>query len=76
MLRNKTEAIYLRFLELLKYKALQIEGCLFHFTQAIWRNISDCGLRQTYCDDDKYSKWFKQLMCLTFVNLDNSIICY
>ena len=30
----------------------QLQGCLFHFTQCIWRQIQDEGMRQDYINDE------------------------
>ena len=34
------------------FSVTQLQGCLFHFTQCIWRKIQDIGMRQDYIQDD------------------------
>ena len=34
------------------FSASQLQGCLFHFTQCIWRKVQDLGMRQDYINDD------------------------
>ena len=34
------------------YATTQLQGCLFHFTQSIWKQIQNDGLRQDYLHDE------------------------
>ena len=40
----------------------QIQGCVFHWTQAIWRKVQGLGLGSAYKDDDVVHKYIKQIM--------------
>ena len=46
-------------------------GCLFHFGQALFKNLCDkCGLRQEYYDNEALRMWFRRMQALAFVPLD------
>ena len=34
------------------FPAVELKGCAFHFTQAIWRKIQEFGLQASYTSDD------------------------
>lgn len=45
-----------------------MEGCLFHFCQALWRHIQEWGLTVVYRDDSSGVRWFvKKMMALAFL---------
>ena len=47
-----------------------IKGCYFHFTQAIWKNISEKGLKVPYQTSMVIRKWLKQFRALALVPLN------
>lgn len=44
-----------------------IKGCYFHYSQAIWKNISDKGLKKHYQESILIKKWLKQFKALAIV---------
>ncbi len=43
----------------------RIRGCLFHFSQALWRKIQDLGLTICYKEDQAFNRLVhEQLLCL------------
>lgn len=44
-------------------------GCLFHFSQSIWRQIQSKGLSTKYRDDEHFHLNVKKLIALAFVPL-------
>ena len=38
-----------------------IKLCLFHFSQSIFRNIVNCGIKTIYTKDEKIKLWFKRI---------------
>ena len=60
------EAALWRAVEQVFYDA-QIQGFVFHWTQAIWRKVQDLGLTTVYKSDDAVYKYIKQLMALPFL---------
>lgn len=42
-------------------------GCLFHFAQAVWRNIQSNHLSKKYSDDETFRLNIKKLVALAFV---------
>ena len=49
----------------------QLQGCLFHFTQCIWRQIQDLGMRQSYISDEG-----TRLVRLYVILVKRSNVCY
>ena len=41
-------------------------GCLFHFGQAVWRNVQSNGLSKKYSDDETFRLNVKKLIALAF----------
>ena len=53
------------------WEFLEMLGCLFHFGQALFKNLCDkCGLRQEYYDNEDLRLWFRRMQALAFVPLD------
>ncbi|CAF5054651.1 unnamed protein product, partial [Rotaria socialis] len=50
------------------------KGCLFHFSQAVWRQVQSKGLTTKYKEDEVFRLNVKQLIALAFVPLDQIII--
>ena len=44
-----------------------IQGCAFHFTQAVWRHVQQLGLSPTYNTHNSTYKYIKKLMALPFL---------
>lgn len=42
--------------------ALWLHGCLFHWTQAVWRKVQEIGLGTAYKNDDAVHKYIKKIM--------------
>lgn len=53
-----------------------IDGCLFHFTQCVYRHIGSCGLAKKYGNDDEFCEFMKMIMALTFVPPEHVITAY
>lgn len=51
----------------LVYPGIDIKGCVFHFTQAIWRRIQEEGLSTAYRENDSLHRYLRQLMSLPFL---------
>lgn len=45
----------------------RLEGCYFHFNQALWRHIQELGLVRGYRDDDELRTLLRQVMALGFL---------
>ena len=50
-----------------QFPGVKYQGCNFHFTQALNRNISEKGLKKEYCTNDIYRSWLKMFKSLAFV---------
>ena len=44
-----------------------IKGCVFHWTQAVWRHVQSLGLQQAYSNDEGTHTFIRKLMALPFV---------
>lgn len=44
-----------------------IMGCVFHWTQVLWRKVQDLGMAAAYSRDDGTYRYIKQLMALPFL---------
>ncbi|CAF1925394.1 unnamed protein product [Rotaria magnacalcarata] len=49
------------------------KGCLFHFSQAAWRQVQRKGLITKYSEDEFFRLYVKQSIALAFVLLDQII---
>ena len=47
------------------YNEIKIRGCVFHWTQAIWKQIQDKGLARTYRKRKNTAKFLRELNVLT-----------
>jgi hypothetical protein len=47
-----------------------IKGCLFHFTQALMRQIKEKGCYSLYKHNEKINNWFQLFKSLAFLPLD------
>ncbi|CAF5031582.1 unnamed protein product, partial [Rotaria sp. Silwood1] len=46
------------------------KGCLFHFSQAVWRHVQNKGLATNYREDESFGLNIKKLIALAFVPVD------
>ncbi|XP_068680633.1 uncharacterized protein [Montipora foliosa] len=46
---------------------ISLQGCLFHWTQALWRKVQEVGLEPTYCADSPTYKYIQKVMALPFL---------
>ncbi|KAJ8037700.1 hypothetical protein HOLleu_18590 [Holothuria leucospilota] len=44
-----------------------LQGCVFHWTQAVWRNVQNDGLQIAYTSDNNTHKYIRRLMALSFL---------
>ncbi len=49
-------------------------GCLFHFSQAIWRQVQSKKLSTKYKEDECFRLNVKKLIALAFVPLDDIMV--
>ncbi|MPC35670.1 hypothetical protein E2C01_029100 [Portunus trituberculatus] len=54
----------------------QIKGCVFHWTQAIWRKIQEVGLQHGYTHNDGTYKYLCRVMALPFLPEEEIIPIY
>ena len=58
------------------YNGIKIRGCVFHWTQAIWKQIQDKGLAPTYRKRKNTAKFLRELMCLPFLPAEQISITF
>lgn len=46
---------------------VQIRGCVFHWTQAVWRKVQELGLEVAYTEDQGTYGWIRKLLALPFL---------
>ncbi|XP_068707730.1 uncharacterized protein [Montipora foliosa] len=46
---------------------VQIKGCVFHWTQALWRKIQELGMQQQYISDKGTYVYLRKIMALPFL---------
>ena len=44
-----------------------IKGCVFHWTQAVWRRVQDLGLKPAYCQRSSTHNYVRHLLALPFL---------
>lgn len=49
------------------FSAVQIKGCAFHFSQALFRKIQELGLQPLYRSDEGTHKLLRKFMALCFI---------
>ncbi|XP_052268620.1 uncharacterized protein LOC127869999 [Dreissena polymorpha] len=49
------------------FSGVTIKGCVFHWTQAVWRKVQDLGLVTTYRRRQALYNYMRQLMALPFL---------
>lgn len=46
---------------------VMVKGCVFHWTQALWRKIKELGLQPAYQSDDGTFKYLHKIIALPFL---------
>lgn len=49
------------------FDSSQLNGCFFHFTQSVWRQIQSAGLQSKYSSDSSFAHNFRMVLALAFV---------
>ena len=49
------------------FPAVTIKGCVFHWTQAVWRHVQSCGLVRAYREQQGVHTYIRQLLALPFL---------
>jgi len=49
------------------YPMASIQGCVFHWTQAVWRHVQELGLSATYRQKGGMHSFIRQLLALPFL---------
>ena len=49
------------------YRGIRMNGCWFHYTQAIWRKTQKCGLASTYRRNHECVSFVKKIMAIPFL---------
>jgi hypothetical protein len=47
------------------FEIAAIKGCLFHFSQSIFKHMIQVGLKKDYENDENVRNWFKSLFILS-----------
>lgn len=55
----------------IEFPGTEINGCFFHFTQCIWRNIQNLGLAAKYASDVEFAWQLRHLAALAFIPMEN-----
>ena len=53
-----------------EFPAAQSRGCLFHYTQSLWRKSPGLGLQVTYNEGGELQECCRQLMALPFLRVE------
>ncbi|KRY33008.1 hypothetical protein T01_6043 [Trichinella spiralis] len=51
------------------FPGVNMQGCYFHFCQAVLRNVTDLGMRTSYIHEEQYKKKIKMLLAKAFLPL-------
>ena len=46
---------------------VSLQGCVFHWAQAVWRKVQEIGLQAAYINDDASMKFIRRLVALPFL---------
>lgn len=49
------------------FPTVAIKGCIFHWTQAVWRHVQSLGLARAYKDQQAVHNYIRQLLSLPFL---------
>lgn len=44
------------------FPTVAIKGCIFHWTQAVWRHVQSCGLSKAYKEQQAVHSYTRQLL--------------
>ncbi|GAU90515.1 hypothetical protein RvY_02921 [Ramazzottius varieornatus] len=44
----------------------RVQGCYFHFSQAVWRNVQRYGLTEQYLNDDEFGRAVRMVLGLAY----------
>ena len=68
--------IKVKFLTKNNHNSKFIIGCLFHFSQAVWRQVQSNGLSTKYREDEYFRLNVKKLIALAFVPVDDVVTAF
>lgn len=54
----------------------RLKGCLFHFSDCVWRHVQEFGLQKLYSEDIAFMSSVKMLIALSFVPSEDVIYAY
>lgn len=46
---------------------VEVQGCVFHWTQALWRKVQELGLQPNYMNDRGTYSFIRKVMALPFL---------
>ena len=46
------------------YATIEVSGCIFHYTKAIWKRVKKLQLSSTYTKNSNFNKWIRSIMAL------------
>lgn len=49
------------------FPGVSIKGCVFHWTQAVWRHTQELGLKPAYSQRSSVCNYIRQLLALPFL---------
>ena len=49
------------------FGGVTIQGCVFHWTQSVWRQFQELGLKPAYSKRDSVYNYIRQLLALPFL---------
>ena len=52
------------------YPGIRMNGCWFHYTQAIWKKTQKCGLASTYRRNSECASFVKKIMAIPFFSAE------
>ncbi len=52
------------------YPEVELAGCQFHFSQAIWRKVQKVSLASTYRENEKFRTFIRKVMSLAYLPAD------
>ena len=58
------------------FPTAELQGCFFHFRQAIWRQIRGLGFQHRYQNEDEFAVIMKQFRALAFLPAIDVIASY
>ena len=48
-----------------------VKGCIFHFSQSLFKRFCTLGLKTDYLEKAEVHKWFKAVFCLALIPINN-----